>query len=82
LTHGEFRAHVKRLGYILDSFLRVKSETASKAVATRLTTEAIQEAIAGACRQTSTKIVSFVERAPLAQRAIIEVVITSTYANL
>jgi hypothetical protein len=40
-----FRAHVERLGYIPDSFLRVKPQTAIEAVAMRLTTEAIQEAL-------------------------------------
>jgi hypothetical protein len=43
-----FRAHVERLGYIPDSFLRVKPQTAIEAVAMRLTTEAIQEAITSA----------------------------------
>jgi hypothetical protein len=38
-----FRAHVERLGYIPDSFLRVKPQTAIEAVAMRLTSEAIQE---------------------------------------
>jgi hypothetical protein len=42
-----FRAHVERLGYIPDSFLRVKPQTAIEAVAMRLTTEAIQEALPG-----------------------------------
>jgi hypothetical protein len=37
-----FRAHVERLGYIPDSFLRAKPQTAIEAVAMRLTTEAIQ----------------------------------------
>jgi hypothetical protein len=39
-----FRAHVERLGYIPDSFLRLKPQTAIEAVAMRLTSEAIQEA--------------------------------------
>ena len=42
-----FRAHVERLGYIPDSFLPEKPQTVIEAVAMRLTTEAIQEAIAG-----------------------------------
>jgi hypothetical protein len=43
-----FRAHVERLDYMPDSFLRVKPQTAIEAVAMRLTTEGIQEAINGA----------------------------------
>ena len=42
-----FRAHVERLGYIPDSFLHVKPQTPSEAVAMRLTTEAIQQAATG-----------------------------------
>jgi hypothetical protein len=41
-----FRAHVERLGYIPQSFLRLKPQTAIEAVAMRLTTEAIQQATA------------------------------------
>ena len=41
-----FRAHVERLGYIPDSFLRVKPQTAIEAVAMRLTTEAIKDELA------------------------------------
>ena len=41
-----FRAHVERLGYIPDSFLRAKPQTAIEAVAMRLTTEAIQDELA------------------------------------
>jgi hypothetical protein len=41
-----FRAHVESLGYIPDSFLRVKPQTAIEAVAMRLTTEAIQDELA------------------------------------
>jgi hypothetical protein len=41
-----FLAHVDRLGYIPDSFLRVKPQTAIEAVAMRLTTEAIQDELA------------------------------------
>src|ERR1700681_2827346 len=48
-----FRAHVEGLGYIPDSFLRVKPQTAIEAAAMRLTTEAIQEAITGAGGQNS-----------------------------
>jgi hypothetical protein len=42
-----FRAHVQRLGYIPDSFLRVKPQTAIEAVAMRLTSEAIHQSISG-----------------------------------
>ncbi len=46
--YGEnFRAHVQRLGYIPDSFLRVKPQTAIEAVVMRLTAEAIQQSISG-----------------------------------
>ena len=41
-----FRAHVERLGYMPDSILHVKPQTAIEAVAMRLTTETIQEAVA------------------------------------
>jgi hypothetical protein len=42
-----FRAHVERLGYFPESILRVKPQTAIEAVAMRLTTEAIQQAVVG-----------------------------------
>ena len=42
---ANFLAHVERLGYIPDSFLHVKPQTAIEAVAMRLTTEVIQNAI-------------------------------------
>jgi len=41
-----FRAHVERLGYIPDGFLHVKPQTAIEAVAMRLTTATIQNALA------------------------------------
>jgi hypothetical protein len=47
------RAQVERLGYIPDSFLRVKPQTGIEAAAMCLTTEAIQEAITGAGGQNS-----------------------------
>jgi hypothetical protein len=44
--YGEnFHAHVERLGYIPDSCLQVKPQTAIEAVAMRLTTEVIQDTI-------------------------------------
>ena len=46
--YGEnLRAQDQRLGYIPDSFLRVKPQTAIEAVAMRLTAEAIQQSISG-----------------------------------
>ena len=42
-----FRAHVERLGYIPDSFLQDNPQAVIEAVAMRLATEAIQQAIAG-----------------------------------
>lgn len=42
----DFRAHVERRGYMPDSILHVKLQTAIEAVAMRLTTETIQETIA------------------------------------
>jgi hypothetical protein len=45
--YGEnFRAHVERLGYIPESLLHAKPQTAIEAVAMRLTTEAIQDELA------------------------------------
>jgi hypothetical protein len=41
-----FRVHVERVGYIPDSFLQDNPQAVTEAVAMRLTTEAIQEAIA------------------------------------
>jgi hypothetical protein len=41
-----FRAHVERLGYFPASIIHAKPATAIEAVAMRLTTEGIQEAIA------------------------------------
>ena len=41
-----FRAHVERLGYMPNSILHVKPQTAIEAVAIRLKTETIQETIA------------------------------------
>jgi hypothetical protein len=41
------RAHVERLGYSPQSFLRLKPQTAIEAVAMRLTSEAIQQAATG-----------------------------------
>jgi hypothetical protein len=43
--HGEFPRPRHRLGYIPDSFLRAKPQTAIEAVAKRLTTETIQQSI-------------------------------------
>ena len=46
--YGEnFRAQVERLGYFPSDILHVKPQSAIEAVAMRLTTGAIQEAIAG-----------------------------------
>jgi hypothetical protein len=42
-----FRAHVERLGYFPSDILHVTPQTAIEAVAMRLTTEAIQETVAG-----------------------------------